>query len=124
MLEMAVELSVSDPSYQEAALNVLEHLIWIGSVVNRIGDDGFYDEADGFYYDLLRLPDGASMRLKVRSIVGLLPLCATTVVEKYQRERSPMLVSRLAELLQRFPTLSETIHPVGPDHLGVEDRGL
>ena len=48
-----------------------------------------WDEEDGFYYDLLRLPDGSATRLKVRSLVGLLPLCATTVIEKWQRERVP-----------------------------------
>ena len=48
-----------------------------------------WDEEDGFYYDLLRLPDGSATRLKVRSMVGLLPLCATTVIETWQRERMP-----------------------------------
>ena len=49
--------------------------------MNRTGADGMWDEEDGFYYDLLRLPDGNATRLKVRSMVGLLPLCATTVIE-------------------------------------------
>ena len=48
-----------------------------------------WDEEDGFYYDVLRLPDGSATRLKVRSMVGLLPLCATTVIEPWQRERVP-----------------------------------
>ena len=92
--------------------------------VNRIGDDGLWDEADGFYYDLLRFPDGTSTRLKVRSIVGLLPLCATTVVEKYQRDQFPMLATQFAQGLKLFPTLRETMHPTGPDYLGVADRGI
>jgi hypothetical protein len=53
-----------------------EQFIYIGSAMNRPGQDGMWDEEDGFYYDLLRLPDGSSQRLKVRSMVGLLPLCA------------------------------------------------
>ena len=53
-----------------------------------------WDEEDGFYYDLLRLPDGSATRLKVRSMVGLLPLCATTVIEKWQRERVPRAMAR------------------------------
>ena len=57
--------------------------------MNRPGQDGMWDEEDGFYYDLLRLPDGSATRLKVRSMVGLLPLCATTVIEGWQRERIP-----------------------------------
>jgi hypothetical protein len=124
MLEMAVELAANDPSYQEAQFKILEYMMSIASVVNRIGDDGLWDEADGFYYDLLRLPDGTAMRLKVRSIVGLLPLCATTVVEKYQREQCPMLLSRFEEILKRFPSLKETLHPTGPDHFGCADRGI
>src|SRR5262249_27781517 len=97
MLEIAVELAAKDPRYQEPALKILDQMMWIASVVNRIGDDGLWDEADGFYYDLLRFPDGTSTRLKVRSIVGLLPLCATTVVEKYQREHFPVLVNQFVQ---------------------------
>jgi hypothetical protein len=124
MLEMAIELATKDPTYQEPALKLVEHMVQIASIVNRIGDDGLWDEADGFYYDLLRFPDGASMRLKVRSVIGLLPLCATTIVEKYQREQVPMLTN---ELLQRFghpPVMGQMIHPTGPDHRGVAERGI
>ncbi len=57
--------------------------------MNRIAEpSGMWDEEDGFYYDLLRLPDGSAIRLKVRSMVGLLPLGATTVIEKWQRDRT------------------------------------
>jgi hypothetical protein len=106
------------------AVKFHDHMTWIASVVNRIGDDGLWDEVDGFYYDLLRFPDGTSTRLKVRSIVGLLPLCATTVVEKYQREHAPMLMSQIGRGFRQFPALMETMHPMGPDHLGVADRGI
>jgi hypothetical protein len=83
-----------------------------------------WDEEDGFYYDLLRLPDGSARRLKVRSLVGLLPLCATTIVEKWQRERIPGAMAQIAERQQRMPSLRESIHPTGPGHLGVNDRGI
>jgi hypothetical protein len=124
MLEMAIELAAKDPSYQEAAAKIIDHMMWIASVVNRFGDDGLWDEVDGFYYDLLRFPDGTSTRLKVRSIVGLLPLCATTVIEKYHREQFPMLVNQFVQGFRLFPSLKETMHPTGPDHLGVADRGI
>jgi hypothetical protein len=124
MLEMALELAANDPSYQEVAVKFHEHMTGIAKIVNRIGDDGLWDETDGFYYDLLRLPDGSSTRLKVRSIVGLLPLCATTVVEKYQREQSPMLTNHIQRGFGQFPELMESMHPTGPDHLGVGDRGI
>jgi hypothetical protein len=83
-----------------------------------------WDEEDGFYYDLLRLPDGSSKRLKVRSLVGLLPLCATTIVEKSMRESIPQTMANVNERLRRIPELKETIHPTGPGHFGVAERGI
>ena len=67
----------------------LDHFLWIARAINQIGPNGMWDEEDGFYYDILRFPDGGATRLKVRSMVGLLPLCATTIVEPWQRERVP-----------------------------------
>jgi hypothetical protein len=72
MLEMALILAESDPQYEEQAWNFLQHFVWISYAMDRIGDnhDEMWDEADGFFYDVLRLPDGSAMRLKVRSMVG------------------------------------------------------
>ena len=92
--------------------------------MNSIGPDGMWDEEDGFYYDVLRLPNGSATRLKVRSMVGLLPLCATTVVEKWQRERVPTLTARTYERFRRMPELLESIHATGPGQFGVADRGI
>jgi hypothetical protein len=92
--------------------------------MNRPGQDGMWDEEDGFYYDLLRLPDGSCQRLKVRSMVGLLPLCATTVGEKWTRERIPRTMAAFDERLRRMPELQATIHPTGPGHFGAEERGI
>ena len=89
MLELAVELAAYDRSYEDMVAKFIEHFSFIALGMNRPGADGMWDEEDGFYYDVLRLPDGRSTRLKVRSMVGLLPLAATTVVEKWQRERVP-----------------------------------
>ena len=72
MLEMAVELAAQDPIYEEMVFKFVEHFYFIASAMNQPGDDGMWDEEDGFYYDLLRLPDGSAQRLKVRSMVGLL----------------------------------------------------
>jgi hypothetical protein len=77
-----------------------------------------WDEEDGFYYDLLRLPDGRTTKLKVRSLVGLLPLIATTVIEKAQRELVPNAMKAIQERFRRMPDLLDTIHPTGPGHLG------
>jgi hypothetical protein len=74
--------------------------------------------------DVLRLPDGNATRLKVRSMVGLLPLCAVTAVDKQQRERTPRLTAQMIERVRRMPELFESIHPTGPGHLGVAARGI
>ena len=124
MLELAVELAAHDPIYEDMVLKFAEHFYYIAAAMNRDGDDGMWDEEDGFYYDLLRLPDGSSQRLKVRSMVGLLPLCATTVTEKWQRERVPQAFAQIVERLRRIPELFATVHPTGPGHYGVSERGI
>ena len=88
-----------------------EHFHFIAAAMNQPGQDGMWDEEDGFYYDLLRLPDGSSKRLKVRSLVGLLPLCAVTVIEKEQRERIPAAMAQIQERQRRIPELAEFHSP-------------
>jgi Mannosylglycerate hydrolase MGH1-like glycoside hydrolase domain len=124
MLELACELTAHDPTYEAMVIKFVEHFCFIASGMNRPGQYGMWDEEDGFYYDLLRLPDGSATRLKVRSMVGLLPLCATTVLEKWQRERAPSAMAWFRERARRMPELLETIHPTGPGHLGVAERGV
>jgi hypothetical protein len=124
MLEIAVELAANDSSFEDMALKFAEHFLWIAHAMNRVGSDGMWDEGDGFYYDVLRLPDGSAHRLKVRSMVGLLPICATTVVEAWQRERVPRVTATLIELLKRRPELITSIHATGPGHLGYAERGI
>jgi hypothetical protein len=124
MLEIAIELCTEDASYQDMVLKFTDHFAFIAAAMNGGGEDSMWDEEDGFYYDLLRLPDGSAQRLKVRSMVGLLPICATTVIEKWQRERIPEAMQLILDKLRRMPALLETIHPTGPGHLGVSDRGI
>ena len=124
MAEMAVELAAHDRSFEPMVLKFVEHLIWIAAAMNRPGEDGMWDEEDGFYYDLLRLPGGKAMRLKVRSMVGLLPLCATTVTEKWQRERVPRAHAHLLSRVERMPELIQFMHPTGPGNYGVNERGI
>jgi hypothetical protein len=124
MLEIAVELATHDSFYEDMATKFADHLLWIARAMNQTGPGGMWDEEDGFYYDVLRLPDGSSQRLKVRSMVGLLPLCATTVIEPWQRERVPEMMKILRERLKRMPELMESIHPTGPGHFGYAERGI
>jgi hypothetical protein len=124
MVEMSIELAAGDPCYDDMAFKFLEHFYFIARAINKPGHDGMWDEEDGFYYDVLVLPDGSSTRLKVRSMVGLLPLCATTVIEKWQRERIPKTVAAAEIRMRQMPSLFESIHPTGPQHLGVAERGV
>jgi hypothetical protein len=124
MFELALEIAAHDPTYEEMVVKFVEHFTYIAAAMNRPGQEGMWDDEDGFYYDLLQLPDGSATRLKVRSMVGLLPLCATTVVEKAHRELMPRAMAQLFERLRRMPELLKTIHPTGPGHLGVAERGI
>jgi hypothetical protein len=82
MLEIASQLAAERPAYLPMMRKFIEHYMWIASsMIHGGGDVGMWDEEDGFFYDVLRLPDGSAQRLKVRSMVGLLPLCAVTVFE-------------------------------------------
>ena len=126
MFEIAIELAAHDASYDDLVFKFAEHFLWIGAAMNKVGNDGMWDEEDGFYYDVLRLPDGGAARLKVRSLVGLLPLCATTVVEPWQRERVPRVVAGLQKRFGHIPELLGGVHPLGPEHMnsdGPDDCG-
>ncbi|MGW0908389.1 MGH1-like glycoside hydrolase domain-containing protein [Streptomyces sp. NPDC002853] len=111
MLQIAMELVELNPAYEELVLKFVEHYLWIAASMDRVGDlhDELWDEEDGFYYDVLRLPDGHAVRLKVRSMVGLLPLCASTVFQPDQLERLSGLGDRLRRFAERHPSLSVTV---------------
>jgi hypothetical protein len=124
MIELSVELAATDPTYQDMCTKFVEHFFWIASGMNRTGPSGMWDEEDGFYYDVLRLPDGSAQRLKVRSMVGLLPLCAATVIEPWQRERVPVTTRAWGERLKRMPELLESVHATGEGRQGFGGRGI
>ena len=111
MLEIAVILTDYDPMYEEIAFRFLEQFIWITYAMHRIGEGHaqMWDDEDGFFYDLLHFPDGHAMRLKVRSMVGLLPVCASTVFEPDVLSRHPKMME-LAELFRkRHPDVLERL---------------
>jgi len=91
LLEMALELARHDPAYQDVAIKFFEHFVNIASAMNR---GGLWDEADGFYYDRLRLPDGRVVPLRARSMVGLVPLSASLAVPRALWERLPEFRAR------------------------------
>jgi mannosylglycerate hydrolase MGH1-like protein len=126
MLEMAVILTEYDPMYEEIAFKFIQHFMWIAYAMDRLGEhhDEMWDEQDGFFYDLLRLPDGQAMRLKVRSLVGLLPLCASTVFEGDAVTRYPRLMEMIALFRQRHPELVSHVAPTDAGFIGYKERRL
>jgi hypothetical protein len=124
MFEISCELAAYDSFFEDLAIKFADHFLLIAHAMNQLATGGMWDEEDGFYYDVLRLPDGTATRLKVRSMVGLLPLCATTVIEPWQRERVPRVAQTMRERLERMPELRESIHPTGVGHFGYGERGI
>jgi hypothetical protein len=124
MLQIALELALHDPIYEDLALRFGEHFLWIATAMDRTGNqrESMWDEEDGFFYDLLRLPDGSTTRLKVRSMVGLLTLCASTVIPTTAADRFPKLIQRAKEFLGRQSRRVATIAP--PEIPGVKGRLL
>jgi len=126
MLEIALILTDYDPVYEEIAFRFLEHFLWITYAMDRIGEhhDEMWDTQDGFFYDLLHLPNGDAMRLKVRSMVGLLPLCASTVFEPGVTKEHPRLMELMALFRKRHPDLLKHIAPADEQFVGYAGRRL
>ncbi len=126
MTEMALILCDYDPMYEEVAFKFVQHFMGIAYAMDRVGahHDEMWDEEDGFFYDLLRLPDGQAMRLKVRSLVGLLPLCASTVFEANDVLRHPKLMEMIALYRKRHPQLVSQVAPTDEGFIGHKGRRL
>ncbi|MFF9168427.1 MULTISPECIES: glucosidase [unclassified Streptomyces] len=107
LLEIAIELAVDNPVYVEQAQMLFEHFAWIAVAMNRMGRDNasLWDEEDGFFYDVLRMPDGRATPLKVRSLVGLIPLAATSVIGGRADRSFPELVRGAREFIERHPAV-------------------
>jgi hypothetical protein len=126
MLEIALILAEDDSIYEEVAYRFVEHFVWIAYAMDRMGKhhDEMWDSEDGFFYDLLHLPNGQAMRLKVRSMVGLLPLCATTVLEPGRAKRHVRLMELLELFRKRHPEMLKQIAPVEEQFVGYANRRL
>jgi len=124
MLRISVELALHHPAYEEFASKFFEHTIWIASAMDRVGNnvDEMWDEGDGFFYDVLRLPDGNATRLKVRSMVGLLPLAAVAIFEEDILQQLPTFGRYARNFLRRHPELEANIHL--PETPGVGGRRM
>ncbi len=108
MIQIAIELAHENPVYIEQAQSLLENFAWIAAATNHVGPDGMslWDEQDGFFYDVLRRPDGSCVPLKVRSVVGLMPLAAATVFSETVRTEFPQVARDAAEFFARHPAVT------------------
>ncbi len=120
MVEIGAELAAANPAYINLTTKFLEHFLLIASGMIRPSEEGgMWDEEDGFFYDVLQLPDGRSERLKVRSMVGLLPFCAVTVFEQDMGRQYPEVGLAVREYLRARPELTSFIHdPLEPGYNG------
>ncbi|MBC7896689.1 MAG: glucosidase [Cytophagaceae bacterium] len=105
MMSMALELAAEDPAYEDVASKFFEHFIAITDAMNAMGANGLWDDQDGFYYDQLRL-DGMHLPLRVRSLVGLIPLLAVEVLDDNVLARLPGFTKRMRWFLEHRPELA------------------
>ena len=111
MLEIAIELTRHKPAYSDMCIKFAEHFLLIASSMMQTDTRaGIWDEEDGFFYDVLQLPDGRAQCLKVRSIVGILPLCAVNVYDGDFADAHPELTASLQRMLATRPELTAEIH--------------
>jgi hypothetical protein len=123
MMAIALELAQHNPSYEDIASKFFEHFLYIAHAINESEEQfGLWDERDGFYYDRLVLPDGRHYPMRVRSIVGLLPLLAVETLQPQLLERVPDFKRRLEWFLDNRPELCRTIARV--DAGGMHERRL
>jgi hypothetical protein len=126
MLSMALELAKDDPAYEDVASKFFEHFIAIIDAMNSLGGSGLWDDRDGFYYDQL-LIDGRSTPLRVRSLVGVIPILACEVVEERTVERLPGFAKRMRWFLENRTDLARYVsfmsHHAAAPHAGEPGPG-
>ena len=111
MMRIALELAREAPVYQDLATKFFEHFLYIAGAINDIGGSGIplWNDEDGFFYDVLHLPDDSKISLKVRSLVGLIPLLAVETIEPELLERTPEFARHLGWFLRNRPELSSLV---------------
>ncbi len=111
LLRMAIELALHNPAYEDVATKFFEHFLYIAKAMTEIGDDGvgLWDDDDKFYYDVLELPGGHQIPMKIRSLVGLIPLFAVEVIEPDVLTRLPSFAARMEWHLRHRPELASLV---------------
>lgn len=111
MMRLAIDLAEQRPVYEDMAMKFLEHFLQIAAALNNIGkeNEDLWDEEDGFFYDVLHLPNGYSFPMKIRSMVGIIPLFAVETIKESVFEKLPRFSKRLEHLLEAKPELCELV---------------
>ena len=116
LMRIALELAIENPVYQDIAIKFFEHFLFIAEAMTSLGhhlsdDDetGLWDDQDQFYYDMLNLPDGTRTPLRIRSLVGLIPLCAVAILDGDAMQRFPIFAERADWLLAHRPKLARLV---------------
>jgi hypothetical protein len=123
MLKIALELATKvDPIFEDVASKFFEHFLFIAAAMNGIRDGGLWDETDGFFYDKLKLPDGDEKPLRVRSMVGLIPLFAVDTMEQCVIEKLPGFRRRMDWFIKHRPDLATNVASLSRE--GMESRRL
>jgi hypothetical protein len=120
MMRIAIELSMENPVYQDMANKFFEHFLTIAGAMSNMGsgNHGLWDDQDEFYYDTVRMPGDVSIKLKIRSMVGLLPLFAVEVIDDEVLQKLPEFAKRLNWLFDNRPDLAALVsrwHEKSPD---------
>lgn len=115
MLQMAIELAQREPHYEDVALKFFEHFLRIHGAMRNIGDRGIdlWDETDGFFYDVVLLPDGSNLPLTLRSLVGLIPLIAVQSIKAEQLHALPNFLSHWRWYVSERPWLAPLLPSLG-----------
>ena len=124
MLAIAMEMATNDPAYEDVASKFWEHFIYIAYAMNHRGQDGIglWDEQDGFFYDVLKLPDGRQNPVRIRSMVGLIPLFAVETIETELLDRLPNFKRRMDWFIENRPDLTENVASM--ETIGIKQRRL
>ncbi len=120
LLAIALELAEEDPAYEDVASKFWEHFLYIADAINHLGSDGtgMWDESDGFFYDVLHLPGGRQVPLKVRSMVGLIPLFAVETLEPQIMEKLPGFRRRMEWFIENRPDLCSNVASMSAEGMG------
>ncbi|HEY5340589.1 MAG TPA: hypothetical protein VIK27_06150, partial [Candidatus Aquilonibacter sp.] len=122
MLAIAIELAMHDAVYEDIATKFFEHFLYIADAMNHIGGSGLWNEEDGFYYDMLMLPDGSHIPMRIHSLVGIIPMLAVEIIEPEELDALPDFKRRVEWFIRNRPDLARNVASM--DESGVGERRL